>query len=91
MDKDLLLKKWLNNDLTAVEEEAFKSEKDYALNLEILETAKLYKASQFSAIEDFETFKTKYKTQNTPVKKLNWIAPVLRIASVLIIAFSTLR
>ncbi|WAC01206.1 FecR family protein [Lacinutrix neustonica] len=77
----------MNNDLTEAEEKVFRQLDDYALNQEILDTAKRFKASQFSNIDDFETFKAQYNTQNTTVKKLNWITPLLRIASVVVIAF----
>ncbi|RAJ17054.1 FecR family protein [Olleya aquimaris] len=86
MDKELLIKKWLNNDLTEAEEKAFKQLDDYAFNKEIVETAKLFKASAFTNIDDFETFKAKYKTQNKPVKKLQWLSPMLKIAGVIVIA-----
>lgn len=87
MDKELLLKKWLNDDLTQVEAKTFKESEDYVFNQEIIDTAKLFKASEFYNIEDFETFKAKYNAQKTPVKKLHWLAPMLKIASVLVIAF----
>ncbi|WP_397362445.1 FecR family protein [Olleya sp. R77988] len=87
MDKELLLQKWLNNDLTEAEEKAFKQLDDYAFNEEIIETAKLFKASVFSNVDDFETFKAQYNAQKVPVKKLHWLSPMLKIASILVISF----
>jgi len=87
MDKDYLIQKWLNNDLTDAEKEAFNKLDDYQLNLDILETAKAFKASNFSKIEEFKIFKQNYQAQQIPVKKLNWLNPFLRIASVVVIAF----
>ncbi|WGD34165.1 FecR family protein [Olleya sp. YS] len=86
MDKELLIKKWLNNDLTEAEEKAFKQLDDYAFNKEIIETAKMFKASTFTNINDFETFKANYQAQDTPVKRLQWLSPMLKIASVIVIA-----
>jgi ferric-dicitrate binding protein FerR (iron transport regulator) len=86
MEKDYLIKKWLNNDLTDAEKEAFKHLDDYDLNIDILETAKLFKASQFSTIDDFEAFKVKYHNSKKPVKQLNWWNPLIKIASVLAIS-----
>ena len=87
MTEDDLLKKWLNNDLTDAEKEAFSKQNDYTQNLDIIEKAKHFKASEFSKVDDFETFKAKYKVRSS-VKKLNWVKPLLRIASVLVIGLT---
>jgi ferric-dicitrate binding protein FerR (iron transport regulator) len=87
MDKEYLIEKWLINELTDAEKIEFAKLDDHQLNLDILEQAKNFKASNFSNIDDFETFKLKYQAQNKPVKKLNWKTYSLRIASVLVIAF----
>lgn len=87
MEKEYLIQKWLNNDLTDSENEAFVQGEDYQLNIDILEYAESFKASHFSKIDDFNTFKRRYNSQNTPVKKLYWLTPMLRIASVVVIAF----
>lgn len=87
MDKDYLIEKWLNNELNDAEKEAFKQLDDYQLHIDILEGAKEFQASNFSKIDDFNTFNERYQAQNVPVKKLNWIHPLLRFASILVIAF----
>jgi len=87
MDKDYLIEKWLNNELNDAEKEAFKQLDDYQFNVDIIKNAEFFKASNFTEVEDFESFKARYQAQNVPVKKLNWIHPFLRIASVLVIAF----
>jgi len=87
MEKDYLIQKWLNNDLTDSEKDAFTQLEDYQLNIDIISSAMHFKASHFSKIEDFNVFKERYNSQNTPVKKLHWVAPMLRIASVVVIAF----
>lgn len=84
MNADELLKKWLNNDLTDAEKEAFSKQIDYAQNQNIIDKAQYFKASHFSKVEDFNTFKNSYKTKSK-VKRLDWIKPFLRIASVLVI------
>jgi len=86
MIEDDLLKKWLNDDLTDAEIDAFSKRDDYEINQKIIEKAQCFKASQFSNVVDFETFKISYE-KKAPVKRLNWIAPLLRVASVFIIAF----
>lgn len=86
MIEDDLLKKWLNNELTGAEKEAFSKRDDYAINQKIIDNASHFKASEFSKVDNFETFKNTYK--NRPkVKSLNWMRPLLRIASVVVIAF----
>lgn len=87
MEKEYLIQKWLNNDLTDSENEAFVQGEDYQLNIDILEYAESFKASHFSKIDDFNAFKKSYNSQNKPVKKLHWVTPMLRIASVVVIAF----
>ncbi|WP_426431716.1 FecR family protein [Winogradskyella sp. HB-48] len=87
MIKDELLKKWLNDDLTDAEKEAFSKREDFAFNQKIVEDSKHFKASQFSKVDDFETFKTEYKARSS-VKRLNWLKLALRIASILVVGFA---
>ncbi|WP_178991022.1 FecR family protein [Winogradskyella schleiferi] len=84
MEEDDLLKKWLNNNLTDAEEKVFSERNDYALHQDIIDKAQYFKASHFSKVDDFKTFKKAY--ENTPtVNRLHWIKPLLRVASILII------
>ena len=85
MIEDDLLKKWLNDELTNAEMDVFSKREDYAINLEIIDNAKHFKASQFSNVDDFKTFKSNYENKSS-VKRLNWIQPLLRIASIFVIA-----
>ena len=87
MDKDLLLRKWLSNELTEAEEKDFRLEEDFEFNEALLDTAKYFKASNLYKVDDFEIFKNRYESRHSTVKKLNWIRPLLRIASVLVVAF----
>jgi len=86
MNKEYLIEKWLKGDLTDSEMEVFSQLEDYQFNMDILESAKHFNASHFSNIDDFETFK-KERLTNKEVHKLNWLQPLIRIASVVIIAF----
>lgn len=87
MIEDDLLKKWLNDDLTDAEKEAFGKRDDFAFNQEIIDKAKHFKASEFSKVEDFETFKAKYKVKSS-VERLNWLRPMLKVASVIVVGFA---
>ncbi|MCB0400159.1 MAG: FecR family protein [Winogradskyella sp.] len=87
MIKDDLLKKWLNNELTDAEKDAFSKREDFAFNQKIVEDSKHFKASKFSKVDDFEAFKIEYKARSS-VKHLNWLKPALKIASVLIVGLA---
>lgn len=86
MDKDLLIKKWLANELTESEKEDFKKLDDYNLNLEILESAKHFKASHFSTVNSYADFKTTLKDKNTPVIKLSSYKVLYKIAALFVIS-----
>ncbi len=87
MEKEILIKKWLNNELNDSEKEAFGKLDDFEINETIIDNAEYFKASNFSEIEDFENFKRNYNSQKKPVRKLQWVNPFLKIASVLVIVF----
>ncbi|NND52935.1 MAG: DUF4974 domain-containing protein [Flavobacteriaceae bacterium] len=87
MNRDTLIKKWLNDDLDASEKEAFKQLDDYQSNLDIIDSARHFKASNISEIDEFEIFKARYKPQNKVQPKRNWLNPLLRIAAVLVVGF----
>ncbi|MEZ4855854.1 MAG: FecR domain-containing protein [Gelidibacter sp.] len=86
MDKDYLLKQWLNNALTADEEKAFKQLEDYEFYKTIVDDANYFKVSDSENKTDFETFKAMYESRKKPIKKLNWLTPIMRIASIVVIA-----
>ncbi|MFG6685504.1 FecR family protein [Mariniflexile sp. HNIBRBA6329] len=88
MDKEHLIEKWLKDELNDAEKEMFGKLDDAELNENIIDSAKHFKASHFYKLEDFNTFKTQYKSLKTPVKKLNWTNPLLKIASVILIGLS---
>ena len=87
MEKEVLIKKWLNNELNDSEKKMFEKLGDSEINQAIVDDAAYFKASNFSKIEDFEAFKKQYSYHKKPVRKLQWLNPLLRIASVLVIAF----
>src|SRR5690606_5542552 len=87
MENEILIKKWLNNQLDDSEKEAFSKLDDFEINQAIVNHAEYFKASHFSEIDSFNTFKKRYASHKKPVKKLQWLNPLLKIASVLVIAF----
>ena len=90
MIEDDLLKKWLNEDLTDAEQDAFSKQDDYEINRTIINRAKYFKASQFSSGHDFETFKKAYENKSVKTRKTTFhlIRPFLKIASVLVICLA---
>ena len=88
MDKEYFIQKWLIDALSEDEMEAFKQRDDYTELSGIVENAMYFKASSFSTVDDFETFSTRLEKDTVPVRKLNWIKPFLRIASVFVIGLT---
>ncbi|OUS01906.1 anti-sigma factor [Flavobacteriales bacterium 33_180_T64] len=88
MDKETLIKKWLNDALTPAEKEEFEQGEDFVWYQSILSNAKYFKASHVSEPKSFEDFKSIYSTGNSNSKTLSWFRPLLRIASVVVIAFA---
>ena len=85
MDKDYLIEKWLKDELTDAEKQAFNQLDEADFNQFIVDNAKSFKASNFSKIDNFNIFKANYNSQKVTVKKLNWWSPLIKIASVLVI------
>ncbi|MCJ7468012.1 MAG: FecR domain-containing protein [Maribacter sp.] len=85
MDKEYLIQMWLTDKLSEQEMEVFKQFDDYSELTGIVENAKYFKASGFSTVADFETFSKRLENHAAPVRKLNWLKPFLRIASVFIV------
>jgi ferric-dicitrate binding protein FerR (iron transport regulator) len=88
MDKEYLIQKWLNDELTEQELQLFRQLDDYQELVDILEHANNFKASGFSTIDDFETFSARLEKNNRTVRKLHWVRPFLRIASVFVIGLA---
>ena len=86
MMEDDLLRKWLNDELTDAEKVVFSEQADYAINRNIIEKAKHFKASEFSKPIDFNTFKESYQNKSS-VKQVTWIKPLLKSAAVFLISF----
>ena len=80
------IKKWLNDELTPAEKEAFEQGEDFTLYQAIMNGAKNFKASDFSEPKSFDDFKSAYNTQRATTKASNWKTPLLRIASIVVIA-----
>jgi ferric-dicitrate binding protein FerR (iron transport regulator) len=88
MEKEYLLKKWLNGTLSEEETTAFQELDDYTLFKTIVEDAAHFKASAFSSAAEYELLQqklSKKKTNRSIVRHIPWYA---KIASVLVIGIS---
>ena len=87
MNENQLIEKWVSDQLTEEERKAFNALDDAPFYKAIIDDASCFKASNFSEMPDFETFKARIAADKTPVRTIQWIKPLLRIASVLIVGF----
>ncbi|MEP0265613.1 FecR family protein [Dokdonia sp.] len=88
MEKEYLYKKWLNDELTPSELEAFRELDDAALSQEIIQEAKRFNASEQYLVDDFEVFnsrKDKDSTIPTKVIRFNWIQKLSGVAALFVI------
>ncbi|HIB47149.1 MAG TPA: DUF4974 domain-containing protein [Flavobacteriaceae bacterium] len=88
MEKDYLIQKWLNNDLTKEEQQAFEQLDDVALNKAIIDNASHFKASQFHAPASFEALEKRIEAKQHPVRKISWKRTLLQVASVIVLGFA---
>ncbi len=86
MDKELLIKKWLDNNLNATELEAFKKLEEYDSLVKLSDNLKHFKATNFDSDKELDTVLQKINTQKTT--KNNWVKPLLRVAAVIAVCFS---
>lgn len=83
MERAELIKKWLDNELTPQESEAFKQLEDYEDLVKLSHAIKHFKAEDFNTDLELEHLKNKQKNKS----ENNWIKPLLRIAAILVVCF----
>ncbi|TBN06698.1 FecR family protein [Hyunsoonleella flava] len=86
MDKEQLVKKWLNNDLTEEESKAFNALEDADLYKEIIEEAQRFNGSTHAKVESFDTLDEKLVSKNN--NSINWVKVVSSIAAIFIVGFA---
>ena len=90
MEKEYLLNKWLNQELSDAEMEEFRKREDYEDMVALLENAKNFKASHFSTVNSFEEFESSKMNRLPQEHKRSWFRPIMRIAAVLVLGVSVL-
>lgn len=84
MNREELIKKWLDHDLSPKEQRAFEQLDDYSELINISEVVKRFKAPKYNTEKEFFSLKSKLPSRKT--KSL--LKPFLKIAAVLLIGFS---
>lgn len=88
MNKEDILKKWLNDELTPSELDTFNELDDAALSQEIIQEAQRFKIPEEYAVDDFEALKNQKNTQtSTKVVRFNWVQKLSGVAALLAIVF----
>ena len=91
MEKEYLIKKWLDNELTSEEEIAFNTSEDFSFLTGLtndLKEAKL--TSNFNEELEFSKLKIKLELEKTKKTKVISFNLITRIAAIFVLGFSTL-
>lgn len=87
MDKDILLKKWLSNELSEAEALEFKAMDDAQLYEDIVQEAKRYSGKTYAKVPSFEEFDKRLTNKENTSSGTNWMKVAMRIAAVFIVGF----
>jgi len=91
MKKELLIQKWLDDELNEAELSAFKAMPEYASYTKLSENAKLFEDTSYDVELEFGKLNSiiqkrreeiPVKKLQTPVKTLNWAKPLMRVAAI---------
>lgn len=86
MDKENLVKKWLNNDLSDIEAKAFNALEDADLYKEIIEESQRFSGNINAKVESFDVLDNKLVSKK--IASTNWIKVVSSIAAALVVGFA---
>ena len=86
MEREDLIKKWLDNELNSQELEAFKMLEDYEALVKLSNSTKRFKATEFNTQAELNNVLNTIKP--TVQHSNNWLKPLLRVAAILAISFS---
>lgn len=89
MEKDYLIKKWLNNELTPTEMEAFEQSEDFALHQSIINEAQHFKASQFVKAPTFDALASKLHAPQQEKSSTNsaWMRYAVGLVATVLVIF----
>jgi ferric-dicitrate binding protein FerR (iron transport regulator) len=86
MDKEHLIKKWLNNDLSEAQTKEFKALEDAILCEEIIQEAQRFNGVQHAKVKPFETIESEIYSKDSA--SFNWIKTASRIAAIFILGIA---
>ena len=86
MNRERLIEKWLDNNLSEEEFKAFKSLEDYNALMKLSEGLSQFKAPEYNTSEELETILPKLEDKQAP-KKVSFLKPLMRIAAALVVGF----
>lgn len=84
MNREELIKKWLDNNLNPQEQKAFEGLEDYESLVKLSEVSKGFKPADYNTEKEYIALKSKLK----PKSRTTVLRSLLRIAAVLLIGFS---
>ena len=84
MNREDLIKKWLNNNLNTDELEAFKKLEDYESLVKLSDSVKHFKAPEYNTSEALQDVLFAIKT---PKKSVRWVPILSRIAAIFVVCF----
>lgn len=88
MQKELLIQKWLDGELSTAEEKAFKELPESNSYMKLSEKALLFKDTSYNVDLELLNLKSTLKMRKKTVQKTQWIRPLLRVAAVLLIGLA---
>ena len=84
MNREDLIKKWLDHNLNLKEQTAFEALDDYEDLVKLSKSLKGFKAPGYKEEPEFKTIKTLLKSKSN----FNWLRPLLKVAAVLLFGLS---
>ncbi|TYP96254.1 FecR family protein [Tenacibaculum adriaticum] len=87
MNKEELIKKWLDNNLNPEEQKAFEALEDYNDLIKLSNYSKGFKAPEFNSDEALQTVLEVTNSKKQP--KQNWLYKAMQVAAVLVIGLGT--
>jgi ferric-dicitrate binding protein FerR (iron transport regulator) len=85
MDKETLIKKWLDHELNAEELEAFKQLEDYEQLTKLSNSLKQFKAPEYNTSEELKAIMPKLQPKQ---KQTSIMKQLLRVAAIVVLGFS---
>jgi len=86
MEKEYLIKKWLDHDLNAEELKAFKELEDYDALMTLSQSTQKFESSDYDIEDELSRVRNQLKTEKQTIR---WMKPLLRIAAIATIALGS--